>query len=164
MKRINVLNGVVDSIEIGVSEDPSNTHPFVIEDDVEVFSGYISNGDGTFTAPPSPSPTGEDVKAERDRRRNIAVPVQVNSETEFYVDVDEKSRTFILAVEAMADLTTDNIFFTGADNVTRSLTPSEIKLMAAQVFSELARIHTFSNTIKAMEPIPADFTDDSYWV
>ncbi len=108
--------------------------------------------------------TIEEVKAERDRRQNIAVPVQVNSETEFYVDVDEKSRTFILAVEAMADLTTDNIFFTGADNITRSLTPSEIKLMAAQVFSELARIHTFSNTIKAMEPIPADFTDDSYWV
>lgn len=107
--------------------------------------------------------TSADVNDERDRRQNVAVPVQVNAETVFYVDVDEKSRTFILAVEAMADLTTDNINFTGADNITRSLTPSEIKLMAAQVFSELARIHVISNTIKAMSPIPNDFTEDSYW-
>ena len=113
-------------------------------------------------AQPKPA-TSADVNDERDRRQNVAVPVQVNAETVFYVDVDEKSRTFILAVEAMADLTTDNIDFTGADNITRSLTPSEIKLMAAQVFSELARIHAISNTIKAMSPIPNDFTEDSYW-
>lgn len=107
--------------------------------------------------------TSADVNIERDRRQKIAVPVQVNAETIFYVDVDEKSRTFILAVEAMADLATDNIDFTGADNVTRSLTPAEIKLMAAQVFTELARIHGFSNIIKDMNPIPTDYKDDSYW-
>ena len=125
-------------------------------------AGMVFDGE-TVSIPPKPI-TSDDVNRERDRRQSIAIPVQVNAETVFYVDVDEKSRTFILAVEAMADLTTDNIDFTGADNVTRSLTPSEIKLMAAQVFLELARIHALSNTIKAMSPIPTDYTDDSYWL
>ncbi len=62
MKRINVINGIVDVIEMNITNEPSHTHPFVVSDDVEVFGGYISNGDGTFTAPKKPSPTKRELE------------------------------------------------------------------------------------------------------
>lgn len=132
-----------------------------------IVPGMVWDGTIVFN-PPAPVPTTEDVNAERNRRQTIAIPVQINANSSFYVDVDDKSRTFILAVTEMANIITagggtDLIDFTGADNITRALTPDEIRSMSVQVFQELARIQAKSRQIKDMDPIPSDYTDNQYW-
>jgi hypothetical protein len=132
-----------------------------------VIAGMFWDG-SVLLNPPAPPPTAKDVNTERDRRQQIAVPVQVDISTNFYVDVDDKSRTFILAVTEMANIISsagspDQIDFTGADNITRSLTPDAIRLMSVQVFQELARIQAKAREIKNMNPIPANFKDDAHW-
>lgn len=132
-----------------------------------VIAGMFWDG-SVLLNPPAPTPTAKDVNTERDRRQQIAVPVQVDTNTSFYVDIDDKSRTFILAVTEMANIITaagnsDLIDFTGADNITRSLTPDAIRLMSVQVFQELARIQAKAREIKNTDPIPANFKDDAHW-
>jgi hypothetical protein len=122
----------------------------------------------SIDAQPSPV-TAKDVNAERDKRQSVPVPVQINETTGFYVDTDSKAQLAILAVTEMANISsdlglTDLIDFTGADNVTRSLTPTEIKTMSVQVFQELARTHAVARVLKDSIPIPLNYKDDAYWV
>lgn len=113
--------------------------------------------------------TNDAVNAERDKRQSVPVPVQIDVTTSFYVDTDSTAQLAILAVTEMANISsdlglTDPIDFTGADNVTRSLTPTEIKTMSVQVFQELARIHAVARVLKDTTPIPQNYRDDAHWV
>lgn len=62
MKRIHVKNGVVDTIVLNEQNSSKKPASFVVSDDAEVFAGYISNGNGTFTAPIKPSPTKSELE------------------------------------------------------------------------------------------------------
>ncbi len=167
-----IINGEVAQVWRNTSSDRIQLPEAHQGELIEFGAGSVVAGmvwDGVvLIPPPPPAPTSQDVNSERDRRQLIAVPVQVNPSTSFYVDVDDKSRTFILAVTEMANIITagggtDLIDFTGADNITRALTPDEIRSMSVQVFQELARIQAKSRQIKDMDPIPSDYTDNQYW-
>lgn len=54
MKRIHVKNGLVDSIELNITDLSTQQGSYVVADDVEVFAKYTDNGNETFTAPTKP--------------------------------------------------------------------------------------------------------------
>lgn len=168
MKRVSVTNNIVDVVELNITADASNTHPFVVGDDVEVFGGYASNGDGTFTAPPKPAPTNEDVNTERERRVNLVVPIYLSTGKVFAVDMANGGRANIgdLALMAVikngAGITTD-FTFRDANDTDQTLTNDEVIEMGMQAAASYDAYYKKSWALKALSPIPQDYENDSYW-
>lgn len=168
MKRINVVNGVVDVIELNLSIEASSTHPFVVDDATEVFAGYISNGDGTFTPPAAAAPTNTDVNVERERRVNLVVPVYLSTGKVFAVDMAGGGRANIgdLALMAVikngAGVTTD-FTFRDANDTNQTLTNDEVIEMGMQAAASYDAYYKKSWALKELSPIPQDYEDDSYW-
>jgi hypothetical protein len=153
MKRINVLDGVVDFIEIDVSEEQSKTHPFVIDDDVEVFAGYISNGDGTFTAPATPPATIDEIKAEAGRRIIEILPTW-------------KQNNFIAKESEL--LAAENGQLRDSSGVklpARELTSDEIAQLAyiKSAWDWAVSVRTASDLIEQTPPLISDLQTDSRW-
>ena len=62
MKRINVNGGFVDTVELNITDESEKPNSYVVADNVAVFGGWVDNGDGTFSAPPDPVPTKDELK------------------------------------------------------------------------------------------------------
>ena len=168
MKKVHVKDGLVDVIEMNVEEAASNAHPFIVDDSIEVYGGYTSNGDGTFTAPPPPDVTSAQVSAERDRRNNLAVTVSLTTGKSFPVDMDGGGRANIGDMALMAVIKnssgiTTNFTFRDANNVSQDLTNNEVIEMGMQAAASYDAIYKKSWALKALNPIPQDYTNDTYW-
>lgn len=51
MKRVNVNGGFVETIQKNIIDTSVKPNSYVVADEFEVFTKWIDNGDGTFTAP-----------------------------------------------------------------------------------------------------------------
>lgn len=54
--------------------------------------------------------------------------------------------------------------FRDADNIDHELTAAQVIEMGVQAAQAVDAIYKASWAIKAMEPIPVDFRQDSYWL
>ena len=167
MKRVNVKNGSVDSIELNIADQSEQPNSYVVADDVEVFSGYIDSA-GVFAAPTAPTPSNDDVTTERDRRTNLPVTVALTTGKTFDVDMAKGGRANIgdLALMAVikngAGITTD-FTFRDANNTDHQLTNDEVIEMGIQAAAAYDAIYKKSWALKAMSPIPTNYKDDTHW-
>ncbi len=160
-----VIDGVVDVISITGrrDEDPAWV---VVGDDV--FSGFISNGEGTFSAPPVPPISTEQVNEERDRRIELPKAVSLSTGKSFGVDIANGGRqnigdmsTAALVKQSSGDNT--DFAFTDADNVDQTLTNAEMIEVGMHCVAQISAIHHAARTLKELSPIPSLFTDDTHW-
>lgn len=112
--------------------------------------------------------TNADVNAERDRRILLPKTVSLSTGKIFTCDIDNGGRENIGDMDAAAKTKealgdTTLIPFRDANNVTHDLTNAEIMEMALQIFAKGSAIHVAGRTLKTMNPIPQNFTSDSYW-
>jgi hypothetical protein len=99
------------------------------------------NTDGTIA--PDPEPTADQIKAEAGRRIIAICP-------------EWKQRNHIAT-----DLTYTKIIQDGGTLTTEQ---ESARVEIESVWESIQSIRTKSDEIEAMSPIPADYTDDSYWI
>ena len=109
------------------------------------------------------------INDERDRRIDLPKSVSLTSGKSFTVDMSNGGRQNIgdLGTAALAKASindTSTISFRDADNVDWDLTNEDIIEMGLQVTAQVSSIHVKARAIKALNPIPTDYTEDSYWV
>lgn len=151
------LSGMVDApnmILIGDNED---------------FTGWSYNG-GVWTAPAATViDLSAQVNAERDRRIAAGTTVIVTGYGPIPLQGGERDQTNILGL-----VTASQIRLAGGDNTTitkfrdatntdHMLTPSQIIEMWSKGAAWISANYDASWTLKGMDPVPADFADDSYW-
>lgn len=121
-----------------------------------------------FPISAAPAPTGDAVDLERDRRRNLVLTVSTSPTGAFQVNMDDTAQTNTQGL-ATAGLylssaaPTQPTPFRDYANVTHNLLPSELVSMGLQVMSHISTLYQKSWALKAMSPIPANYTDDGYW-
>lgn len=112
--------------------------------------------------------TPEMVNAERERR--LLLGSEFNDMfNHIYITGDETNRANLsdLVMGAMlrvmsGDTTTITTFRDG-NNIDHDLTPPELLALFGQASSYVSLLYQKSWALKAMDPIPTDYTDDSYW-
>src|SRR5690606_4138640 len=109
------------------------------------------------------------INAERERRISAGATVTVTGIGEIPVqgrDVDIRNLQGLglmaLARVSSGDTTTLTTF-RDADNVDHDLTPLQVLELVQNAAAVVEAIIQASWTIKAMDPLPADVTDDSLW-
>jgi hypothetical protein len=109
------------------------------------------------------------VNAERERRIAAGATVTVTGAGDIPVqgrDVDVRNLQGLglgaLARVSTGDTTTITTF-RDADNVDHSLTPPQVLELVQQASAVAEAIIQASWTIKALDPIPADYDDDARW-
>ncbi len=121
-----------------------------------------------FPISAAPAPTGGAVDLERDRRRNLVLAVTTSPTGAFQVNMDDTAQANIQGL-ATAGLylssaaPTQPTPFRDYANVTHNLLPSELVSMGLQVMSHISTLYQKSWALKAMNPVPANYTDDGYW-
>lgn len=170
MKRIHVKNGLVDAVELHVADASDQPGSYVVADDLEVFRGYADNGDGTFTAPDAPAPTRDDVSLERDRRIASGHTIVLSDARTFTVqtrnEADFRNINGLVLKDTLLQMqsdTTTEIIFRDADNVDQTLTAPFMIELGNLVAAAVDNLYKKSWTLKDADPIPSDYTDDSYW-
>lgn len=113
-------------------------------------------------------PTNEDVNIERDRRILLPKTVSLSTGKTFVCDIDNGGRENIGDMDAAAKTKEaignfDLIPFRDANNNTHDLSNAEVMEMALQIFARGSAIHIAGRALKAMDPIPENYEDDSYW-
>ena len=122
----------------------------------------------TLIARPAPPPTSDDVNAERDRRLRDGLPITVSGTT-IPVQADPLSMTLLtgLGSGATAQITAGNgsatTVFRDAANVDHTLSWNDVQTLALGALAAVSMIYSKSWALKAMSPIPSDYTADSYW-
>ena len=112
--------------------------------------------------------TPEMVNAERERR--LLLGSQFNDVfNHIYITGDQTNRANLsdLVLGAMlriqsGDTTTITTYRDG-NNVDHNLTPPELLALFAQASAYVSLMYEKSWALKAMSPIPSDYTDDSHW-
>lgn len=108
------------------------------------------------------------INNERNRRINLPKSVSLISGKSFTVDMSNGGRQNIgdLGTAALAKASindTSTISFRDADNTDWDLTNEDIIEMGLQVTSQVSALHVKAREIKAMDPLPRDYTDNLYW-
>ena len=168
------MNGEVDYIELGIADDAEPISGAVlVNNGTQVYAGYTHNGDGTFSAPPPAPITKNQVNIERDRRINLPVTVTVSAgEAEqkiFKIDMANGGRQNISDMALMAVVKngaglTDPFIFRDADNIDQTLSNNEVIEMGMQAAAAYDAIFKKSWALKALDPIPTNYADDSHWI
>ncbi|OHV85983.1 hypothetical protein LCM4579_00105 [Ensifer sp. LCM 4579] len=111
-----------------------------------------------------PPPTGEDVNAERQRRiidGAVFNGIHVTGRDEDIMNLTNLALAAQVRI-AGGDTTTLTTYRDGG-NVDHDLTPAEVLGLWQQASARVSAIYAASWALKAMEPIPADYANDSYW-
>ena len=167
------LTGYGDPVQIGEEPNPDCQIPAeaIAITDAQWMEFLTNQGsrrwDGSNVVeyvPPAPVVTSEDVNAERQRR--IAAGGVING-VRVTGRADDARNLMSLALIAQmriaaGDTTTPTTFRDG-DNVDLELTPPQIVTMWQESAAYVSAIYQASWDIKAMDPIPADFTADQFW-
>lgn len=115
----------------------------------------------------APAPSIEQVEAERERR--IALPldvtlsvgtITVNMEPTAQRDIQGLSTVGLYLTMAQQSTTTS---FRDYSNTERDLTPADLVSLGLQAAARIQAVYQASWALKAMSPIPSDYTDDQYW-
>lgn len=128
--------------------------------------GQVWDG-SKFNDPVPPAPTADDVDVERDRRRALPLSVTLSVGT-FQINMDPVSQTNIQGLSTVGLYltslnSTQTTPFRDYTNVSHDLSPSDLVSMGLQVAAHVQTLYTASWAIKSKNPIPTDFTNDSYW-
>lgn len=116
-----------------------------------------------------PAPSSVDVNNERDRRINAGTAVQIAGYGSVPLQGRDKDQRNLLGLQAAAAMRLaagDNATLTkfrDADNVDHMLTPSQIVELWSKGAAWISDTYDASWDIKALDPIPADYADDSRW-
>jgi len=112
-------------------------------------------------------PTVEMVHGERERR--IALPLAVTLAVgTIEINMDAPSQRNIQGLASVGQYLavanpSQTTNFRAYDNNTYSLTPADLVGMGLQVAARIQACYAAEWALKAMSPIPSDFTDDQYW-
>lgn len=131
----------------------------------------VDTSTGGLVARPAPAPTTRDVNAERDRRLRAGVAVTVSGVT-IPVQADTDSMVLVsgLGSGATAQIAAGNgavqmpTPFRDAQNVDHALTWAEMQALGLGTLAAASTLYAKSWALKALRPIPADYTADSYWM
>ncbi len=155
-KRIvRVQAGVVSNISRIAGRMPA-PDSWVVSDTANI--GDIWDGE-SFSPPPSPPPTAEDVYAEADRRLEALAATYSPQERETWAtQVDEAKAIKAGATDAplLAPLA-------AAGGRTLDEMADRVLFLAAQFAAASGAILAARNTLAAMDPIPQDYADDDRW-
>lgn len=132
---------------------------------VQRVDGVVKFVDALQDAPP---PTSEQIAAEVERR--IALPLRVDglSVDGFQINMDAPSQRNLQGLasvgmylaSAAPSLTTA---FRDYSNEQHDLLPTDLVAMGLQVAERIQAVYEASWALKAMNPVPNDYADDSYW-
>lgn len=120
------------------------------------------------TAMTQPASSG-DVNRERDRRVSAGTTVELDGYGPVPLQGRDQDQTNLLGLVTAASLrlaggdNTTVTKFRDALNVDHMLVPSQIVEMWSKGSAWISDVYDASWTIKAMDPIPADYAADSYW-
>lgn len=115
-----------------------------------------------------PEPTHTQVNEERERRIGMVTSITIGGSL-MNVDMSDQSRQNINGLSTLAiialmnNVTTPIVNFRDADNIDHALTAAQVISMGQQVAARIDSVYKKSWAIKALTPIPVDYTNDSYW-
>ncbi|MBF9042940.1 hypothetical protein HKCCE4037_06360 [Rhodobacterales bacterium HKCCE4037] len=117
--------------------------------------------DENWAPPAPPPPTEGDVKRERDRRMKALAAGYTETERETWPTQVAEATVILANPDAPAPLLTPLAQASG-----RTITEMAQRVLGlSQAFAAgTGAIMAAANTIRAMDPIPSDYTDDKYWV
>lgn len=155
--------------QLDPDQEPSSAHvPLAESDFIDLMANQASRRwNGTSLEeyiPPAAQVTGDQVNAERQRR--IAVGKVIDGV--HVTGSDEDARNLMsLAIGAQMRLAAgDNetpTTFRDGDNVDHELTPTQLLSLWQQSAEYVSALYAASWALKGMEPIPADFAEDTHW-
>lgn len=124
------------------------------------------NGEWVYNPP---NPTNADINRDHGRRLRAGKTISITNYGTVALDGLSKTQTILLALKDTArDLknagdTATTLTFTDKNNVDHELTPDQmIELVnASKVWVQ--ELHKAKRSLKKMEPIPMDYTDDKWW-
>ena len=126
--------------------------------------------DGSVATPPAePAPTGDAVNAERARRIAAGAIFSITGHaTPVRLEGDDQTQTNLSGAVKVAMLrdaagSTDTTTWRDADNVDHVLTPLQMIELFTKSAGWIDGNYNASWVLKALDPIPADYTDDSHW-
>jgi hypothetical protein len=155
------INAIIDDVTYLVPDDMSNRYRQAL--DVWVTDGNI------ITAYTIPAPTDDDINDERDRRIYTGSTFAVTGAGNVRLIGDSQTRDNLQALQSVASIllasgdTTTITPYRDADNITHNLTQSQVIELFIKSAKYLSDLYTSSWTIKAMNPIPFNYQDDSFW-
>lgn len=147
------ISATFDGVQMIIPDDMSNRHRREIEELGVTIAAYVP-----------PAPTNDDVNAERQRRivgGAVFNGIHVTGRDQDIVNLTNLALAAQVRI-AGGDTTTLTTYRDGG-NVDHDLTPSEVLDLWQQASARVSAIYAASWALKAMEPIPADFANDSYW-
>lgn len=117
---------------------------------------------------PPPMTTGAAVDAERERRIGFPLAVAVPSGASFQINMDPASQRNIQGLSTVGMILkeqapTQTTSFRDFANVTHDLLPDDLIAMGLQAAARIEAVYQKSWALKAMDPIPGDYSDDAYW-
>ena len=121
-------------------------------------------------APQAPiQPTSADVDREHDRRAALGKAFTVTGYGEVPLEGSLRTQTVLLALKdtardmQAAGVTAPILFFTDRDNADHYLTPAQVIELVNAGKAYMQALHTAKRSLKELNPIPADYADDSRW-
>jgi hypothetical protein len=116
----------------------------------------------------SPPPTKDDLDIERERRIALPLTVTVQGIGTFPINMDDPSQrnTNGLGSSAILLKITANpatVKFRDFNNTDHDMNADQLISMCVQAQQRISAVYTKSWAIKALKPVPADYTDDKYW-
>ena len=118
--------------------------------------------------PPVPA-SSADVNAEHDRRALAGRVFTVEGYGDIALEGSDRAQTVLLALKDSArdlidvGISSPLLRFTDRDNVTHTLTPRWTVELVNAGKAYMQALHDAKIALKAMDPIPADYADDSRW-
>ncbi len=160
-----VIDAEIDGVrrEYPFTLDPADVHglaPLALQ--------FIQSNPVTVDAYVGPQITGSAIDVERERRIALPLKVAVPSGSIFQINMDTESQRNIQG------LSTVGIYLSGAspgqttkfrdyDNAFHDLLPGDLVAMGLQVAQRIQAVYAKAWALKALNPIPEDYADDSRW-
>ena len=119
--------------------------------------------------PPPPPPGSADVDEEHDRRALAGKTFTVTGYGDVALEGSLRTQTVLLALKDTArdlidaSITDPVLMLTDRDNVDHYLTATQVVELVNAGKQFMQELHAAKRTLKAMDPVPADFADDGYW-
>jgi len=130
---------------------------------------HLSNGLTTAIPTVAPAPTTEMINAERSRRIDAGATLMIPGYGLIALqgrDEDQRNLNARATAATLKKAQGDDslMIFRDANNVNHELTPDQMILVFAIGSAWVEGQYKASWAIKDLQPVPADYTDDKYWV
>jgi len=171
MHYCKVEGGIVVNVAVFDGEMPegwASPGDIWVADEQGQIGWLYSDGALHPPAPPElPPPDAALIDAERERR--IAAPLTVSvSVGPIAINMDAAAQRNLQGLASVGQYlkaagSSQTTEFRDFDNNSHALTPDDLVVMGLQVASRIQAVYAASWSIKALDPIPADYADDARW-